>query len=88
VSAGQRLTELVQRLEATDLPANRKQPLRVTLEAACHSFASQNLRAGLNQLGAFQNKLRAQVAPDDPALAEELSRAAQEVIEQATGDLE
>jgi hypothetical protein len=35
----------------------------------------------LNQLGAFQNKIRAQLGKSDPALAQELIDLAQQVID-------
>ena len=52
-----------------------------SLAAAAASFDRGNITAGDNQLQAFQNKLRAQVMPFDAALAGELTRAAQEVID-------
>src|SRR5262249_2892447 len=58
-------------------------PLIARLEAALASFQLGNRRAGANQLGAFQNKVRAQVAPKDASLAEQLTVAAQQIIDQA-----
>jgi len=54
--------------------------LAATLEAALASINRGNSGAAANQLHAFQNKVRAQVAPEDPVLAQTLLRAAQQVI--------
>jgi hypothetical protein len=64
------------------LARNRQQPLLVTLDAAVAAFARRNNIAGLNELHAFENKLRAQLAAADPTLADALMRSAQ-VITQA-----
>jgi hypothetical protein len=53
--------------------------LLATLKAASASFERGNLVAGLNQLHAFQNKVRAQVA--DAVLADQLTKAAQVVMD-------
>jgi hypothetical protein len=54
-------------------------PLTATLRAAQAAIARGNSVAAANQLRAFQNKVRAQVA--DPALASQFIDAAQQVIE-------
>jgi hypothetical protein len=56
-------------------------PLIATLEAALASIQRGNLIAAMNQLQAFQNKVRAQVVPEDPMLAESLIQRANQVIE-------
>jgi len=56
-------------------------PLIVTLNAASASFNRGNPMAGLNQLATFQSKVLARVSPDDPALAQALSQAAQKIID-------
>jgi hypothetical protein len=61
------------------LPRSRQQPLLATLKAAAASFERGNLVAGLNQLHAFQNKVRAQLT--NPVLAERLTEAAQVIID-------
>jgi hypothetical protein len=58
----------------------RAQPLLATLDAALASIERNNRTAAINQLNAFQNKVRAQVAPSDPALAAMLLKAAQDII--------
>jgi hypothetical protein len=41
--------------------------------------------AALNQLFAFQHKVRAQIAPTDPVLAEQLTSAAQQITNAVSG---
>jgi len=60
--------------------AGRPQPLLATLLAALASVERGNGTAAINQLGAFQNKTWAQVAPADPALAAEFIQAAQDIV--------
>ena len=56
------------------------QQLIASLSAAGDSIARCNLAAAVSQLGAFQNKVLAQIAPDDSPLAGMLMASAQEVI--------
>jgi len=61
------------------------QPLVVTLQATMASFERGSMEAGTNQLRAFQNKVRAQVGPIEPALAHNLNRAAEQIINALNG---
>ena len=45
------------------------------------AFDRGNSIPGINQLEAFQNKVRAQINPTDPALAETFTQAAQKFLE-------
>ena len=78
--------EAVNRL-ASSLSSNfpRPQPLLAALNAAIASADRSNPTAAINQLLAFQNKVRAQVEPLDPALAAALIQSAQEVIDALSG---
>ena len=80
----QRMDELMAKVAAANLAPNRVQPLRASLEAARASFDRDNLQASVNQLRAFQHKVRAQVEGSDPALARELIQSAERIIERAT----
>ena len=60
-------------------------PLQATLSAAIASVKRGNQTSAINQLQAFQNQVRAQVAPGNPELAAQLTRAAQEVIDLMDG---
>ncbi len=59
------------------------EPLVASLQRARNFFAAKLVQAGIGQLRAFQNQVQAQVAPDDPLLAEELSHEAQRIIRRA-----
>ena len=77
--AAQRLAALVNSTIA------HPRPLAASLEAAAGAFERGDFVAGLNQLSAFQNKVRAQIAPQDAALANELLAAAQQITEAVSG---
>jgi hypothetical protein len=66
--------------------AGKPHPLVATLSAALASIERANVTSAINQLVAFQNKVRAQVAPDDPALAGQFIRAAQAIIDALSRD--
>jgi len=67
-------------------PGSRnKRPLLATLSAAMSSFDGGSPTAALNQLSAFQNKVCAQVAPWNPALASELIAASQRIADAVSG---
>ena len=70
-------------LDNSGLGRQDTQPLIATLKAAVAAFERSNARAALNQLAAFQNKVRAQVAPSEPDLADDLTRSAQIIIDSA-----
>src|SRR3954468_11023974 len=56
-------------------------PLLATLKAATDALQRGSTGAAINQLQAFQNKVRAQIQPSDPALAADLIKLAQMVID-------
>jgi hypothetical protein len=78
VNAIQAIADLIAVINASDL--KHTQPLIVSLEAASASIERCNPIPAANQLEAFQNKVSAQVAPDDPVLARTLIDSAQEII--------
>ncbi len=55
--------------------------LLASLDAALASIGKSNLIPAVNQLEAFQNKVRAQVTPADPGLAARFTRDARAIIE-------
>jgi hypothetical protein len=67
-------------VENSGLPAQKQKPLLATLDAAMASAAANHLNATLGQLGAFENKVQAQLSRSDPALAKVLVSAAQEIV--------
>lgn len=75
------VTELMLAVINSEPPQNRKNPLLVTLAAARSSFERGNYTSGLNQLAAFQNKVRAQIVPINPDLAAALVSAATDLAQ-------
>jgi choice-of-anchor C domain-containing protein len=79
--------QAVERLIAlVNSQAGKPHPLVATLSAALASIERGNYTAAINQLAAFQNKVRAQVAPDDPTLAGQFIQAAQAIIDALSRD--
>jgi hypothetical protein len=64
----------------------RDQPLVATLAATLASIDRSNPTAAMNQLQAFQQQVLAQVAPIDPALANQFIQLAQDIIEILSSD--
>ena len=79
LSANQAIGLIENLVESSGLTAASQRPLLTILEAAAASAEKQNLTAGINQLGAFENKVRAQLARSNPALANELLQAAEQL---------
>jgi len=77
----ERVEQLIVQVTQSGLRANRTHSLLASLEAALASFERESLRSGVNQLGAFQNKVRAQVAREDGVLAANWIVSAQEIID-------
>lgn len=78
--------QAVERLAAAvNASASRPHPLLATLTAALASIDRNNPVSAINQLLAFQNKVRAQLTPLDPVLADDLLRQAQEIIDVLSG---
>jgi len=75
--------QLAANVANSSLSPNRQQPLLATLNGTKASFDSNNLRAGINQLGAFQNKVRAQITRMEQAFADSLIQSAQQIIDRA-----
>jgi hypothetical protein len=78
LTPAQTIEDIIAVINGSDIA--HQQPFIATLQAANDSVAQCNLTAAVNQLGAFQNKVLAQVAPDDSVLAETLIASAQEII--------
>ena len=72
---------LIALVEDSGLTQQRQRPLVATLKAAAAAFERGNHIAGLNDLHAFQNKVRAQVGSRDAELAEALVNSAQVIIQ-------
>ncbi len=77
VTAAQAVNRL---MELVNAGVSKPQPLEATLSAALASIRRGNTTAAFNQLQAFQNKMRSQVGPVDPALAQSLLDSARDII--------
>jgi hypothetical protein len=83
-SAAESVGSLLTLVATSNLSGKNANPLLASLQSAAAAFARGNATAGLNELQAFQNKVRAQIATLDPALAAALIEAAQEIIDALT----
>ena len=81
---GMALEDIGLLLNESSQPRQRKRPLLFTLKAATAAFERGNFISAIHQLHALQNKIRAQIAPDDPVLGANLTRAVQKVIDAAS----
>jgi hypothetical protein len=80
ITTGQAVELLISMIEESDVSRNRR-PLLASLKAASASFEDGRMVPGGNQLQAFQNKVRAQVSPTHPQLAQDLIEAAQQILD-------
>ncbi len=69
------------------LSSNRQRRLLATLKGAAKSFDRGHARSGIRHLRAFQKKVRHEITRIDPILAEQLIKAAQQIIDRASRDL-
>ena len=67
-------------LEAADLSRKNKGPLQSSLNGAIQSLEQGKFQAAIGQLGAFDNKVKAQLAGEHAELAEQLSAVTQALI--------
>jgi hypothetical protein len=70
ITADDAVNQCVQLVNDTPLQSKNKRPLLATLKAAMAAFADGRLEPAMNQLDAFQNKVRAQLGTSDPAAAQ------------------
>ena len=68
-------------LEAADLSRKNKGPLQQSLRGAIESLEDGKLNAAIGKLGAFENKVQAQLGSSHPELAARLSTATQALID-------
>ena len=80
LSPCQAIELLIGSVKEADLGHINKRPLLASLEAACKSFQRGNWRSGVNQLRAFQIKVRVLVAPVYPSLAQQWVADAEAII--------
>ena len=85
LTGGETVDDLILLVDQANLERRNKRPLIASLKAVTASLDRGNFTAGANQLHAFQNKVRAQIAPSDPALAQSLIDGAQNIIDGLQG---
>jgi len=81
IAPSEAVEQCIELVESSDVDRKNKRPLIASLKAAAASFDRGDFGAGLNQLNAFQNKVRAQIAPNNPDAAQAFTDCAQEIIE-------
>jgi hypothetical protein len=74
------VAELALYLEDSSLAKKRQKPLAVSLNNAIASLSECKIEAAMNQLVAFENKVRDQVSPTNPTLGAELLTISGEIL--------
>jgi hypothetical protein len=77
ISPERAIEVLGEAVENSGLGPNAQKALLTSLAQALASAEKQNFTAAANQLGAFENKVQAQLGRSEPALADTLCQAAQ-----------
>ncbi len=73
--------DLIRKVNDASLARANKRPLIATLKAACASFERGSFHSAVGQLGAFINKVRAQIEPANPDEAALFTRCAQSILD-------
>jgi hypothetical protein len=81
LSACEAVELLIEKVDNADLGRRNKRPLIASLKAACASFDRGNCVSAVNQLEAFQNKVRAQIGHVNASLADDIIACTQKVID-------
>lgn len=81
ITAGEAVEQCVALVNGANLGTKNKRPLIASLKAAGASFDRGSQESAVNQLKAFQNKVRAQVAPRWPAEAAAFIRCTQNILD-------
>jgi hypothetical protein len=82
ITVGEALDELIDRVNNASLGRQNKRPFIASLKAAVASFDRGSCESGVNQLGAFLNKVRAQVSRNNPAIAAEWTALVNAILAQ------
>jgi len=81
ITPSEAVEQCVTLVENTNIARKNKRPLIASLKAAGASFDRGSLESALGQLGACQNKIRAQIANDNPAEAQAFIDSVQHIID-------
>ena len=86
ITAGEAVDLLVALVNDSSIERKNKRPFIASLKAAGASFDRGNNTSAINQLHAFQNKVRAQIGKTNPAEAAKWIRLAQSIIDAVDGE--
>jgi hypothetical protein len=75
------IEQVIALVDGSDVARKNLRPLIATLKAACASADRGNMASLAGQLGAFQNKVRAQIGKTDPAAANAMTSAVQKILD-------
>jgi len=81
VSPCEAVEECITLVNNSTIDRKNKRPLIATLKAACAAFERGDSVTGVDQLKAFQNKVRAQIAPKNPSEAAAFIACAQKILD-------
>ena len=81
LTAGEAVEDLIAKVNGASLSRANKRPLIATLKAAIASFERGSFESAVGQLGAFTNKVRAQIEPANPDEAALFTRCAQSILD-------
>jgi hypothetical protein len=80
IAPSEAVEQCIDLVDRSEVERKNKRPLIASLKAAAASFERGDFEAALNQLHAFQNKVRAQIAAN-PAAAQAFIDCAQKIME-------
>ncbi|HEU0008385.1 MAG TPA: PA14 domain-containing protein, partial [Verrucomicrobiae bacterium] len=81
LTGGEAVEALIAKVNDASLSRANKRPLIATLKASIASFERGSFQSAAGQLGAFINKVQAQIAPGNPDEAALFIRSAQSIID-------
>lgn len=81
ITPGEAVEYCIALVESAAIERKNKRPLIASLKAAVASFDRGNFESAVNQLGAFKNKVRAQVLRDNPTEGQLLLDTVQSIID-------
>lgn len=80
ISAETAVEQLISEVQESALSKQKKQPLIASLSSAAASLERRSSASAIGQLGAAQQKLRGQVAPSNPALAQKWNALLNQIL--------
>ena len=81
ITTGEAVELCATQVDQADLDRKNKRPLIASLKAAVASSDRGSLESAMGQLGAYQNKVHAQIGRSNPAAAQALISLSQQVID-------